>query len=339
MTTVATGLGGAVGIAAETTYGTWVDPTTTLEVRSFKMQGQPHIVQGEGLAYGRALDLGTRRNLVYLDGKGTMDLEFLNQKQALLLAWAMGSNATLTQLGTTTAYQIVCDLGLPDLQNYLSMQALVRDTAGNIKQQNFHGCKSTSVTFTSDLTTPLMWSFDIDSQTFTDSETAFTPSYLTNTRNFTFNQLTVSAGAFGSEASVDGITKVSLKVERGMYTDRVYAGTSGVKSEPLSNAYIKLTGSIDLDLTANNKATLWDIMNTQAAVPSLVFDWVGNAIGSSGHHDELKLNATDVFIDSDGTPELDSPAQTHTTLNFTGLIDSANDSALIATLTTADSSM
>jgi hypothetical protein len=64
---------------------------------------------------------------------------------------------------------------------------------------------------------------------------------------------------------------------------------------------------------------------------------VGNAIGSSGKNDELILNPSNVFIDSGGTPELDGPDIVTATLNWTGLIDTANDTAFKATLTTADS--
>ena len=53
MSQIAGGLGGAVGIAAETTYGTFVAPTRWIEVHSAKMQNMPHIVQGTGLAFNR----------------------------------------------------------------------------------------------------------------------------------------------------------------------------------------------------------------------------------------------------------------------------------------------
>src|SRR5581483_12030182 len=137
------GLGGAVGIAAESTYGTWVAPTRWIEVRDAKLQERVKTVQGTGLASGRLVDLGSRRRETWTDAGGTIDLEFLNSGMALLLVNAMGSNATLSQIGTTSAYQLTANLGAPDNQNYLSMQSLVPNTAGTIFQQNFHGCKFT----------------------------------------------------------------------------------------------------------------------------------------------------------------------------------------------------
>jgi len=332
------GLGGAVGIAAETTYGTWVAPTRWVEVRSFKMQERPKISQGTGLASGRTVDLGTRRRETWTDAGGTMELEFLNQGQALLLQHAMGSNATLIQNGTTTAYTLTANYGVPDNQNYLSMQALVPDTSGAIKQQNFHGCKIQAVEWAIDMDNPLTWTHTIDSQQVTTAEAAGTPSYTANTRTFTFQGMNFKVGAFGSEATVDGVRKMTCKIERGLEVNRIYMGQAS-KSEPVTNAITKISGTADVDLTATNKSILWDLFHSQAAVPSIVMDFVGNTIGSSGKSDEFILNPTNVFIDQGGTPELDGPDITKATINWSALIDAANDSALIAKLTTADSTM
>src|ERR1017187_9101937 len=193
------GLGGAVGIAAESTYGTFVAPSRWLEVRSFKMQEQLHTSQGTGLASGRIVDLGSRRRTVYQDAKGTMELEFLNQGQALLLANAVGSAATLTQIGTTPAYTLACNLAAPDNQNYLSMQSLVPNTAGTVFQENFHGCKFPKSSWTIDEQNPLTWTLDVDAQQVTTSESAGTPSYTANTRTFTAQGMSFKVGTFGSE--------------------------------------------------------------------------------------------------------------------------------------------
>lgn len=264
-----------------------------------------------------------------------MELEFLNQGMALLLANAMGSPATLTQLGSTSAYQIACSLGAPDNQNYMSLQTLLPDTGGNIKQQNFHGCKLQSTEWTIDMSNPLMWTFNVDSQQFENTSAAGSPTFTSNSRIFTFTGMNFKVGAYGSESFIDGVTKMTCKIERGFYTKRIYMGQSA-KSEPLSNAVVKISGTADVDLTPTNKSVLWDIYHTQTAVPSIVMGFTGAAIGTSGYNDSLVLNPTDVFIDTGGTPELDGPDVVKATLNWSGLIDTANDSAFKATLTTSD---
>lgn len=331
------GLGGAVGIAAESTYGTWVGPTRWIEARSFKMQERPHISQGTGLAYGRTVDLGSRRRETWTDAGGTLEMEVLNSGAALLLVNAMGSNATLSPVGTTSANQLTANLGVPDNQNYLSMQALVPNTSGTIFQQNFHGCKILSTEWTIDMDNPLMVTFTIDSQQVTTSEAAGSPSYTASTRTFTFQGMNFKVGTFGSETTIDGVTKMTCKIERSLYVNRIYMG-SAAKSEPITTGLTKISGTADVDLTSTDKSVFWDIFHTQTAVPSIVMQFVGNQIGSTGQFDTFSLNPTDVYIDSGGTPELDGPDVVKTTLNWSGLIDTANDASLISKLITADSS-
>lgn len=300
------------------------------------MQNQPHPIQGEGLAAGRLMGLGSRRVNPYSDAKGSLELEVLNQGFALLLDNIMGSNATLVQKGTTTAYSLTTTLGVPDNQNYLSMQVVTPDTGGNLKQQNYHGCKITSAEFTMDVTKDLTVTLDVDSQQWENTNSLDSPTYSSNSRNFTFNGMTFGVGTYGSETFIDGVTKLTCKIERSLYTNRIYMGQS-VKAEPITNNYVKVTGTADVDLTPNNKSVLWDIFNTQTAIPSIRMVFTGNAIGSSGFNDQVVLNPTDVFVDSGGTPELDGPDVVKTTINWTGQIDANNDSAFLASLVTGDS--
>lgn len=329
------GLGGAVGLAAESTYGTWVAPTTWVEPRDFKMQERPHVTQGTGLAYGRSVDLGSRRRVTWTDGGGTMNKEVLNTKEALLLVNAMGSSATLTQMGTTSAYQLTANLGVPDNQNYLSIQELLPNTAGTIFQQNWHGVKILDTEWTIDMSNPLMAQYTLDAQQMTTVEAAGSPTYSSSSRNFTFQGMSFKVGTFGSESTIDGVTKMTCKITRTLYVNRIYMGGT-VKSEPIITGITKISGTADVDLTASDKAVFWDIFHTQAAIPSIVMQFTGNAIGTSGHVDTFTLNPTDVFIDSGGTPELDGPEQVKGTLNWSGLIDSNNNSGMIASLITAD---
>lgn len=329
------GLGGSVIVAPETTYGTWVAPTRAVEVHDAKLQERKHRFQGTGLAAGRSIDLGSRRGNVWSDGGGTLDMEFLNTGQALFLAHAMGSSATLAQMGTTSAYQLVTNYGTPDNQNYFSLQSLVPDTGGVLHQENYHGCKIVKATWTIDVANPLMVSYDIDAQQVTTAEGQASPSFPSASKNFSANGMTFAAGALGSEAFVDGVKKFDLSIERILKVDRMYVGGT-TKDEPITIGVTKIAGSFDLDLLPTNKAILWDLYHSDAAVPSILATFAGSAIGVSGHNDTFTLNATDVFIDQNGTPELDGPDVVSATVQFVGLIDSANDAALKSTLITAD---
>jgi len=57
----------------------------------------------------------------------------------------------------------------------------------------------------------------------------------------------VKIGAFGSEAAITGVRKVDIKFDRPQATDRYYFSNAGLKSEPIENDYVKVTGTIDAD--------------------------------------------------------------------------------------------
>lgn len=340
MAGIAGGLGGGVMVAKESTYGTWVTPTRAIEVHDSKLQQRRQDPQqGTGLAYGRSVDLQTRRVTPWFDGGGTIDLEVLSSGHALLLAAAMGSTTGLTQIGTTPAYKMIADYGVPDYGaspqvGSFSLQNLVPDTGGNIKQQNFHGCKITKAQWECERTGLLMASYDIDAQQAEQTNAAQTPTY-TSTSGFSGANMLLNAGAFGSEAALDGVTKVTITLTRALNLKRIYAGDAN-KQEPTTIGVSQIAVALDIDLLPTNKATVWDLLNSQVPLPSLVVTWTGPAIGSSGSNNTFTLNPTNLSVNDNGTPELDGPDTTKATINMTGLIDSANDSPLIATLITGD---
>lgn len=338
---IGSGLGGAVVVAAETVYGTWVTPTRTLQPRSAKLQEKIHIEQGWGLAYGQSVEQGSRRVNTWSDADGSLETEFLSTGMALLLQHAMGSTAALTAMtgttSSTTAYVATYDIGVPDNQNYFSLQALVPNTAGSTQVENYHGCKITKSEFTIERTNLLMCNFSIDSQQVETSSTAVTPTEVTNASVFSASGMSFKVGTFGSEAAVDGVKKFTLSIERSLDTTRIYLG-SAFKDEPVTTNWTKLTCTMDVDLLSTNYATLWELYHTQAPT-SVVAQFVGPEIGTTGNNNQITFNLTNAYVDTNGTPELDGPGVVTASLSFTGLIDAANDSALTAILQTADSTL
>lgn len=333
MASIGSGLGGAVAVAAETVYGTFVPPTRTLEPRSAKLAERVHIEQGWGLANGRSVELGSRRTDVWQDAGGEIETEFLTTGMALLLANAMGSPATLAQVGTTTAYSGTFNYGVPDGQNYFSLQSLVPTTSGTQEPQNFHGCKITKAEFTIERTNLLMVTYTVDSQYVETTSAAVTPTEVTNSDVFSASGMSFKVGAYGSEAVVDGVRKFTLGIERSLDVSRIYLGNTH-KDEPVTINWTKLTCTMDVDLLSTNYATLWQIYHTQTPL-SVVANFVGPVITGT-YNNELNLNLTNAYVDTNGTPELEGPDIVKATLNFTGLIDAANDSPLTAFLQTAD---
>ncbi|HZV27483.1 MAG TPA: phage tail tube protein [Acidothermaceae bacterium] len=333
------GLFGAIGVVSETAYGSYLTPTRTIEIRSAKLQERVHIVQGTGLADGRTVDLGSRRNNVWTDGGGDIETEFLTTEMALLLANALGSNATLVALtGTTsavTAYSATFNYGVPDNQNYFSLQALVPDTSGTLHAESYQGCKITKSEWTIERTGLLMCTYTVDAQQWNGTAGAFTPVESTSDAVFQAVAMTFEVGTYGSEAAVDGVRKCTFSIERELDVERIYLGSVN-KDEPITKGMTKLKCTMDVDLLSTNKAALWDIYNTQAAT-SIIATLTGPQIGTSGNDNKVVFALTNAYVDQNGTPELDGPDVVKASLSFTGLIDAANNTPFSVTLTTPDS--
>ncbi len=338
---IGTGLGGALVIGAETVYAaTSVTLSRTVEVRSAKIDERVHTVQGWGLASGRSVELGSRRNTEWKDAGGDIETEFLNTGMALLLATALGSAATLAAITTgNTAFAATFAYGVPDNQNFFAAQALVPDTSGTLHPYTYHGGKITKAEWSVDRTNLLMCTYTTDFQHIETATVAVTPTQ--STSNTAFDGVDLSSGSFkvgalGSEAAVDGVRKFTVSLEREMDTERIYVGdTATGKHEPLTKNWTKITCSMEVDLTSTNKSVLWDIYDSQTPV-SVIADFVGAVIGTSGHNNEVKFSLPNCYLDTNGTPQLDGPDIVRATLNFTALIDTANDAPLSVYLVTSD---
>jgi hypothetical protein len=344
--TLGGGLGGFAAVAAQPTYGaTFVTPTRVLMIKSAKATWNPHLVYGGPYLEGNITVVpGAARVSTYQDANGTLTGDVTSTAHALLLKTALASTASLTQLGTTTAYELGgsggASMGVADTNgSYFDMQMGVPTTDGTQKAYNYHSCVITKAEWVFDRTGLVTYSYDFDAQQVETSTALITPTYPTNSVAFS-SALSTSVfeiGAFGSEATVDGMRKCTITLERPMATDRIYLGSAN-KESPVTNAYVKLTASIDADFTPALKTALWDLYLANTPI-SIIAKAVGSTIGTSGSSNTFGLNLTNAYIDSAGEPSLDGPDVIKGTLSLTGTVDAAADAPLKATLITADTAL
>ena len=352
---IGSGLGGWAAIAPQPTYGaTVVTPTRALStLKKGTATWDPHPVQGtDYLDGGRTVDIGSARVLIYLDAKGTISGDFANQGMALLLASAFGSAATLTEVGTTTAYKLGGSSGIsygtPDaVANasgasgaWFDMQFAVPDNdTGTVHPYTFHSCVITSATWTFDRTGLVTWEYDFDAQYVDNGVTALIsePTFSTGLVPFATQGTApyCKVGTYGSETQVNLVRKAVVKLDRKQATDRIGVGQQ-YKVQPVTNGYTKISVALDADFTSTNKTALYDNFLTNTPV-SVALAAVGNPIGSSGINDTFGLNPTNCFIDTGGEPNLDGPDLVKGTLNMSATINASNVNALLGQLFTADS--
>ena len=315
---IASGLAAQIGVAAESTYGTYVAPTRFPEYNKADLKKKKNVVQGGGLAAGQIAQLGSRRVVTSESVEGGFELEVANKGMGLLLAHLLGSSATPVQQGATAAYLQAHTVG-DNIGKSLTIQHGVPDLTGTVRPFTFKGCKLSGAEFSCKVGEPLTMSLDVDGRQASEVETLVAASLATGVAPFHWAQMSVKLGTFGAEAAVSGVKGFSVKFDRGMASERFYAGAAGLKAEPVMNDWLKVSGSLDVDLV--NKADFADRFAADSAT-SLVIEFVGPLIAST-YYQTFRIKVPMVFFDGD-TPTVDGPDVTSGGYPFVAQLDGTN---------------
>jgi len=315
---IASGLAAQIGVAAESTYGTYVAPTRFLEYNKADLKKKKNVVQGGGLAAGQIAQLGSRRVVTSVSVEGGFELEVANKGMGLLLAHLLGSSATPVQQGATAAYLQAHTVG-DNIGKSLTIQHGVPDLTGTVRPFTFKGCKLSGAELSCKVDELLTMSLDVDGRQASEVETLVAASLATGVAPFHWAQMSVKLGAFGAEAAVSGVKGFSVKFDRGMASERFYAGAGGLKAEPVMNDWLKVSGSLDVDLV--DKADFADRFAADSAT-SLVIEFVGPLIAST-YYQTFRIKVPMVFFDGD-TPTVDGPDVTSGGYSFVAQLDGTN---------------
>ena len=316
---IASGLAAQIGVAAESTYGTYVAPTRFVEYNKADLKKKKNVVQGGGLAAGRIAQLGSRRVVTSESVEGGFELEVANKGMGLLLAHLLGSSATPVQQGATAAYLQAHTVG-DNIGKSLTIQHGVPDLTGTVRPYTFMGCKLSGAELSCKVDELLTMSLDIDGRQASEVETLVAASLATGVAPFHWAQMSVKLGTFGAEAAVSGVKGFSVKFDRGMASERFYAGAAPyLKAEPVMNDWLKVSGSLDVDLV--DKADFADRFAADSAT-SLVIEFVGPLIAST-YYQTFRIKVPMVFFDGD-TPTVDGPDVTSGGYPFVAQLDGTN---------------
>ena len=317
---IGSGLGAQIGIAAETTYGTYVAPTKFPEFTKESLVLKKTTAQSSGIAAGRLMALSPRRVVTQREATGAIELEVANKGMGVLLQALMGTTVTPVQQGATAAYLQTHTLA-DTWGKSLTIQKGVPLTTGTVTDKTFVGCKVVSAEFSCEVGGMLTASFEFDGKDCDETKTLAVASYSTMAP-FHFGQMGLKTGSFGAETALDGVRKVSMKIERPQATDRFYANQSALKAEPISNDLVKITGSLEMDYVA----TTVDDLHTSDGATSLVWEFVGPIIAAT-HAETFRIKLPAIKVD-DAPPKVEGFDVVRPTFNFTALYDGTNPVAI-----------
>ncbi|MEV6477618.1 phage tail tube protein [Streptomyces sp. NPDC051657] len=313
---IGSGLGAQMGIAAETTYGTFVAPSRFVEFTKESLVLKKTTAQSAGIAAGRLLALSSRRVLTRREASGSIEMEIVNKGMGLLLQALMGTTVTPVQQGAGPAYLQTHTLA-DTAGKSLTIQKGVPLTTGTVTKKNVLGCKITSGEFACEVGGMLTGAFEFDGRDVEESSALAAASYPA-LLPFHFAQMGIKTGTFGTETARTGIRKVSCKVERPQEVERFYAGAAGLKAEPISNDQVKISGTLESDYVE----TTLDDLHTSDGATSLVWEFVGPLIAAT-FYETFRITLPAIRLD-EGPPVVDGFGVVKPSFNYVGLYDGTN---------------
>lgn len=292
------GLGGQLGWASETVYGTPVPCTKFLPFTKAEPRLHPTTAQAKGITPGQFNDSAAGFIRTLRSGTVSVDLELATRGMGLLFQALMGTTVTPVQQGASAAYLQTHTQADP-VGKFLTVQTGVPDTAGVVHPYTATGCKITEADFSFDMssTTPVMSSWTIDARDIIETQALAAASYVFDPKPvYVGTDVSIKAGAFGSETSVTGVTKADVKIPRALKTSGMeYFGNGGLKSEPILNARADITGTITADYVDK---TLWADRFASNAGFSLIIACQGALIAST-YYQSFTIALPTCFITGD----------------------------------------
>jgi len=326
--------GAVTGLTFSTTtpgtgYGDGVAPARFLEFVDESIQLTVDRIESTGLRTGNQI-LRTDRWAANRKGAaGDVNWEVANTGFGLLFKHMFGaSNITTPPSGVLTrdhTYTLADPIG-----KSLSVQLGVTDTGtGTTNPFTYKGAKISSWEFSQALDgiAMLKTSFDAMDEDQTIGLGAASYPASQSLFNFTQAQATVAGANFD-------VTSITLSYDAALKTDRYFIRTNTLKKEPIRNAFVAFTGSIDCeftDLSAYNRF----VNGTLAAV---TLTYTGPVIEAVGPGYSYQLIWTLPQVRFDGTsPDVGGPDIVPLTLPIKVLWDGTTSPSLVyRTTDTAD---
>lgn len=323
-----TGVNAQLGLAQETTSGTYLAPTRFQEFVSEDLKFVRDRIDSAAL---RARRTQHRRQEGRARVQGSIELELGPQGTGLILENLFGGTAVTTTIGSPvgdeTHQHVITPGSLAD--KTLTLQVGRPSLDGTIHPFSYIGCKFTDWELSCAAGELLMLKASVFGQNESTTESLVSASYPAYIP-FTFVDGSASVNIAGGGVTQICVTELSLSGNNNLKTDRHFIGTctsDGLPKQAAENGKREYTGSYTLefeDLTQYNA-----YKDFSQVVIQLVF--------TAPNSMNLVIDLT-TELDGEG-PVVEGPELLEQTINFTvsgGATDAAN---ITATLQNADSSI
>jgi hypothetical protein len=231
------------------------------------------------------------------------------------------------QQGATAAYLQTHNLADP-FGKFFTMQAGVPDLGGTVRPYTLLGAQVTGLELSCQVGGGLSASWSVVGKDLSEGQTLAAPSY-SSCNEFHFAQASLKLGTFGAEATVDGVTAVSVSIQRPRHAGGPYMGNQGLRSQGVINDWANISGTITADYL--DKTVFADRFASDAPV-SLVWEFVGPLIAST-FFETFRVKMPMVFFDG-ATPTVEGPDVVSGSFPFKAQFDLTNPAVTVEYIST-----
>lgn len=289
---IGSGLSSQVGIATETTVGTAATVTRFFPHNGESLEAKPTYKQAGGMRAGAQVELASGYIQTYIEAGGTVEVDFPAKGAGLLLQHMLGSfSATAAQMGVTTAYQQIHNLGSASGKTFTLQKGAPR-TDGTVEPLTYPGCKISEWEITAAQGDIVKLKVTVDAMN--ELSTATTPagpalataSYSTGNSFFNFTQGAVTVG--GTPTANAGVYTLVGGTAVGSVRSVTIKGTTPItgqtrqflgqmtKAEQIQNGWTALAGTLEVEFASRALYDQW----RSASSTGLQLTFTGPVIGS-----------------------------------------------------------
>lgn len=336
MSNPGSGLSSSVGLGIETTYGTYAAPTQWTPDASSAINLKPHFEQGSPIRAGQLIDELADHVWTTSDATGSVKTEVYDHGMLRWFGMLFGNLTVTPTLVSGSAYTTTFTWGSQQGSS-CTLQEGVPQENGTIVRWDTLGAKVSDATFDLNQQGMLEATWNIDGQDRVKSSSSIvSPTYLTNQNPFAWHQCSVKLGTYGSEATVDGIQKVSLSYKRSLANARFNVGhattasygTYALKSEPIDNGRSTITGTLDTEYLTESEFVDLFVNQTEQ---SLIVQFTGADINSGTNPATLTFNFPVVLFEG-ADPTVQGMDIVKPTMSFVARMDNTNHAGLLPNL-------
>jgi Phage tail tube protein len=320
---IRSGIAAQLGVAAETTYGTYATPTVFYEMESETLKNSIDRMEVQDLRSGSFVTRTDRWAAGRQNISGDVSLSVRSNGFAKLFHHCLG---TVSNVAAGTGFTYSCIPG--DLTGLsLTTQVGRPDLGGTVQPFSYTGCKVSSFNLSNTSSDEMKLQLTLDGQAETTAQSLAGVSYTASMEPLYFTEGVISIAGANTD-----IINWSVTGNNAMKTDRFYvsATTPALKREPVRNAYSQYAGTLVADF---NTLTQYNRF-VNGTVATIVLTYTGLNTVSGTYVNNVVVTIQNARFDGD-TPNVSGPDVLQQSLPFVCLDDGVN-APLKIQVTTAD---